>query len=81
MIFITREERYLYYWERLSSRQHILDEMIDYCEANSILSFSDLLNYASKNRFDDWFKVLFSNGGTKYMVKYFTRKNHFTGRF
>lgn len=64
---------YLHYHER----QKILDEMIEYCEANSIISFAELADYACKNRYDDWFKVLVSNGGTKYMIKYFNRKNHF----
>lgn len=64
---------YLHYHER----QKILDEMINYCETNSIFSFCDLADYARKNRFDDWFKVLVSNGGTKYMTTYFLRKNNF----
>lgn len=58
-------------------RQCIFDEMIEYCEANNICIYIDLIDYASKNRYDDWFKVLVSNVGTKYMIKYFNRKNHF----
>ena len=58
-------------------RQRIFDEMIEYCEANNVYSFCDLADYARENRFDDWFKVLCSNGGTKYMTKYFLRKNDF----
>lgn len=58
-------------------RQRIFDEMIDYCEANNICSYADLVDYAAKNRYDDWFKVLVSNGGCKYMTKYFLRKNNF----
>lgn len=63
--------------ERWEFRQRTFDEMIDYCEANNICAFCDLVDYAGKNRYDDWFKVLCSNGGTKYMTKYFLRKNNF----
>lgn len=65
------------YYLHYNERQKILDEMIEYCEANSIISFAELVDYAGKNRFDDWFKVLCSNGGLKYMTKYLLRKNNF----
>lgn len=38
-----------------------IGEMIDFCDDNSIYSYSDLLRYARLNRFD-WFRVLCDNG-------------------
>lgn len=70
----------MYDYEIFQYRQRIFDEIIAYCESNSITSFYDLMNYVRENRFD-WFKVIVSKGGTKYMVKYFKRINHYTGRF
>lgn len=74
-------KRLLNYYLNYGERQKILDEMVDYCGSNSILSFADLVDCACSNHCDNWFKVLCSNGGTRYMVKYFRRKNNFTGRF
>jgi hypothetical protein len=38
-----------------------IGEMIDFCNENNIYSYSDLLMYARKNKFD-WFRVLCDNG-------------------
>lgn len=38
-----------------------IGEMIDYCKANNVVSFSDLLEYSRDERFD-WFRVLCDNG-------------------
>lgn len=38
-----------------------IGEMIDYCEINGILSYSELLLYCRMERFD-WFRVLCDNG-------------------
>lgn len=66
----------MYLYDVFVERQCLLDEMIDFCESNSVKSFCNLVSYASKNRYD-WFKVLCSNGGCKYMVSYFKRINHY----
>lgn len=71
----------MYDYETYLERQRLLDEMIAFCEANSIIFFADLIDYASKNRYEDWFKILCSKGGTRYMVKYFKRIHHWTGVF
>lgn len=62
--------------ELFMERQRYLDEMIDFCETNSMIHFCDLVLYASKNNIE-WFKILCSNGGCKYMVNYFRRINHY----
>lgn len=38
-----------------------IGEMIDYCELNDIVSYSELLVYCRQERFD-WFRVLCDNG-------------------
>lgn len=38
-----------------------IGEMIDYCKANNIVSYSQLLEYSRDERFD-WFRVLCDNG-------------------
>lgn len=38
-----------------------IGEMIDFCRANNIVSYSDLLEYSREERFD-WFRVLCDNG-------------------
>lgn len=38
-----------------------IGEMIDFCEANDVISYSDLLVWCRVNRFD-WFRVLCDNG-------------------
>lgn len=38
-----------------------IGEMIDYCKANNVVSFSELLEYSREERFD-WFRVLCDNG-------------------
>lgn len=38
-----------------------IGEMIDYCELNNIVSYSELLVYCRQERFD-WFRVLCDNG-------------------
>ena len=71
----------MYDYETYLERQKLLDEMITFCKANSIIFFADLVDYASKNRYEDWFKILCSKGGTRYMVTYFKRIHHWTGVF
>lgn len=50
-----------------------IGEMIDYCEENCIISYSELLKYCRLNRFD-WFRVLCDNG-TVVMKEYLKSKS------
>lgn len=45
-----------------------IGEMIDFCEDNNIVSYSELLVYCRTERFD-WFRVLCDNG-TMVMIQY-----------
>lgn len=45
-----------------------IGEMIDYCKAENLYSYSELLEYCRENRFD-WFRVLCDNG-TVVMKEY-----------
>ena len=45
----------------VTDKYKAIGEMIDYCEENDIVSYSELLVYARTNRFD-WFRVLCDNG-------------------
>ena len=47
-------------------------EMMSFCRENNILSYSDLLEYCSEERFD-WFRVLCDNG-TMVMKEYLKSK-------
>ena len=50
-----------------------IGEMIDYCEENYIVSYSELLKYCRLNRFD-WFRILCDNG-TVVMKEYLKSKS------
>lgn len=50
-----------------------IGEMIDYCEENGIISYSELLKYCRMERFD-WFRVLCDNG-TVVMKEYLKSKS------
>lgn len=50
-----------------------IGEMIDYCQLNDIVSYSDLLEYCRSERFD-WFRVLCDNG-TVVMKEYLKSKS------
>lgn len=45
----------------VTDKYKAISEMIDYCMANNIYSYSDLLEYCRMERFD-WFRVLCDNG-------------------
>lgn len=45
----------------VTDKYKAIKEMIYYCQENNIRSYSDLLEYASEERFD-WFRVLCDNG-------------------
>lgn len=50
-----------------------IGEMIDFCEENDIISYSELLKYCRMERFD-WFRVLCDNG-TVVMKEYLKSKS------
>lgn len=45
-----------------SSRYALISEMLEYIRTNGITEYFQLLDYASKNRYDDWFPVLCDSG-------------------
>ena len=45
----------------VTDKYKAIGEMIDYCELNDIISYSELLKYCRMERFD-WFRVLCDNG-------------------
>lgn len=58
-----------------SERYTLIREMIDYVRKNNILEFQDLMDYASENRFDDWFPLLCDNSA--YVVgQYIKSQRH-----
>jgi len=57
----------------VTDKYKAIGEMIDYCEENCILSYSELLKYSRMNRFD-WFRVLCDNG-TVVMKEYLKSKS------
>ena len=50
-----------YFKATSSQRYEMIREMIDFVNENNILEMKDLIDYASKNRFDDWFPLLCDN--------------------
>lgn len=57
----------------VTDKYKAIGEMIDFCEENAVISFSDLLVYARRNRFD-WFRVL-SDSGSVVMREYLKSKS------
>lgn len=55
-----------------------IGEMIDFCKENSVVSYSELLEYARIERFD-WFRVLCDNG-TVVMKEYLKSKSWTMGK-
>lgn len=45
----------------VTDKYKAIGEMIDFCEENNVLSYSELLKYCRMERFD-WFRVLCDNG-------------------
>lgn len=56
----------------ITDKYKAIGEMIDFCELNDIISYSDLLKYCRMERFD-WFRVLCDNG-TIVMKEYLKSK-------
>lgn len=57
----------------VTDKYKAIGEMIDYCEENGILSYSELLKYCRNEHFD-WFRVLCDNG-TVVMKEYLKSKS------
>ena len=57
----------------VTDKYKAIGEMIDFCEENAVISFSDLLVYARRERFD-WFRVL-SDSGSVVMREYLKSKS------
>ena len=57
----------------VTDKYKAIGEMIDFCEENGIVSFSELLKYCRMERFD-WFRVLCDNG-TVVMKEYLKSKS------
>jgi len=62
----------------VTDKYKAIGEMIDYCEINSLVSYSELLKYCRSNRFD-WFRVLCDNG-TVVMKEYLKSKAWTSGK-
>lgn len=45
----------------ITDKYKAIGEMIDFCEENGVISYSELLKYSRMERFD-WFRVLCDNG-------------------
>ncbi len=50
-----------YFKATSGQRYEMIREMIDFVNVHNILEMKDLIDYASKNRFDDWFPLLCDN--------------------
>lgn len=50
-----------YFKATSSQRYEMIREMIDFVNENNVIEMKDLIDYASKNRFDDWFPLLCDN--------------------
>lgn len=57
----------------VTDKYKAIGEMIDFCEENGILSYSELLKHCRNERFD-WFRVLCDNG-TVVMKEYLKSKS------
>lgn len=61
----------------VTDKYKAIGEMIDYCEENNILSYSELLVYCRMERFD-WFRVLCDNGTV--VIKEYLKSRSWTTR-
>lgn len=61
----------------VTDKYKAIGEMIDYCEENNIVSYSELLVYCRINRFD-WFRVLCDNGTV--VVKEYLKSRSWTNQ-
>lgn len=59
----------------VTDKYKAIGEMIDYCEENGIVSYSELLMYCRMERFD-WFRVLCDNG--TFVIKEYLKSKLWT---
>jgi Plasmid replication protein. len=67
MLEVTKKERYT-----------LIREMIEYIRENKVTEFVDLMNYASEERFDDWFPLLCDN--SSYVINQYIKSNRHRGK-
>lgn len=60
-----------------SERYTLLREMIDYVRSAGVTEFQDLVDYASSERFDDWFPLLCDNS-SYFIGQYIKSQRHRT---
>lgn len=58
-----------------SERYSLLREMIDYVRSAGVTEFQDLVDYASSERFDDWFPLLCDNS-SYFIGQYIKSQRH-----
>ena len=56
-----------------SDRYELVREMITFIDDNNLKEFKDLMDYAMRNRFDDWFLLLCDNSA--YVVQQYLKSN------
>ncbi|HBI1012774.1 TPA: replication protein [Staphylococcus aureus] len=56
-----------------SDRYELVREMITFIDDNNLKEFKDLMDYAMRNRFDDWFPLLCDNSA--YVVQQYLKSN------
>lgn len=56
-----------------SDRYALVREMIEFIDDNDLKEFKDLMDYAMKKRFDDWFPLLCDNSA--YVVQQYLKSN------
>jgi len=59
----------------VTDKYKAISEIIDYCEENGVISYSNLLIYCKNERFD-WFRVLCDNGS--YVIEKYLKSRHWT---
>lgn len=59
----------------VTDKYKAISEMIDFCEEQNVLSYSELLKYCRNERFD-WFRVLCDNG--TIVIKEYLKSRHWT---
>lgn len=58
-----------------SERYSLIREMIDYVRSSGITEFQDLVDYASSERFDDWFPLL-CDSSSYFIGQYIKSQRH-----
>lgn len=58
-----------------SERYSLIREMIDYIRSSGITEFQDLVDYASSERFDDWFPLL-CDSSSYFIGQYIKSQRH-----